>query len=106
MERRGVYADATGQGRSKKKYWRTSHKFDIVVPKTLEDSLDVDCKIGTGLLEKDIRKEMKNVKIAFKKLDRLTPKHMQTVKIKPGYSYFSTHMIFDNKIDRYLTVNA
>ena len=42
MERHGVYADATGQDGSKKKYWRTTHKFGTEVPKTVEGTLEVD----------------------------------------------------------------
>ena len=72
MERSGVYVAATGQGGAKKKWWRTTHKFGIEVPKTVEDSLEIYSKTGTDLCDETIRKEMTNVRILFEKIDGLT----------------------------------
>ena len=94
----GVYAPDIGQGGSKKKYWCTTHKFGIEVLKTVQDNLDIDSKRGTDFWEKNIRKEMTNVRIEFENIDGMTPEQMRTGKIKPGYKYFSTHMIFYIKI--------
>ena len=68
MERRSVYVDTTGNGRFKKKYWCTTHKFVIEVQKKVEDALEIDCKMGTELWERDIRKETTNVITMIKKL--------------------------------------
>ena len=43
--------------------------------------------------------EMKNIKIAFDKLEGVTEEEMHTGKVKPGYKYYGTPMIFDIKID-------
>ena len=94
MERRGVYAVAMGQVGSNNKYWRTTHKFGIEVLKTVENAPEIDCLKGTEFWEKYIRKKMKNVRIAFKNLNGVTPDHMKTGKIKRGYKYLSTHMMF------------
>ena len=53
----------------KSKYWRTSHKFGIRIPKTVEEALEIDRITGTDFWTKAIEKEMKNVRIAFAKLD-------------------------------------
>ena len=56
MKRRCVYVAAMGQGGSKKKYWRTTHKFGIEVSKTVEDALDINSKIVTYFWENSISK--------------------------------------------------
>ena len=63
MEWCGVYAPDMGQGGSNKKYWCTTHKFGIEVPKTVQEDLKIDCKTGTDFWEKAIRKEMTKVRI-------------------------------------------
>ena len=60
---------ATGYDVSKNKYWRTTHKFDIEVPKTVGGTLYIDSKMGTYFWDKSIGKEMKFFIIAFEKLD-------------------------------------
>ena len=37
---------------------------------------------------------MTNVRIAFEKLDSVTPDEMRKGKIKPGYEHINGHMIF------------
>ena len=73
MERSGVYAAATGHCGAKKKYWCTTHKFGIGVPRTVEDALDINRKTGTNFWGEDIRKETTNVRIAFEDLNSVTP---------------------------------
>ena len=41
---------------------------------------------------------MKNVRIAFKKLDCVTTDEMRKGKIKPGYEHVNVQMIFDIKM--------
>jgi len=45
---------------------------------------------------------MKNVRVsvAFEKIDGVTEQQMRTGKIRPGYSFCSTHMIFDGSFTR------
>ena len=92
-----VYAAATDQDGSKKKYCLTTHKFGVELPKTVEDNLEINCKIGTDFWEKASRKEINNLIITFEKLDGVMPQRMKTDNIKPGNNYCSTHMIFDLK---------
>ena len=93
VERLGVYVYDTGQCGSKNKYWRTTHKFYIEVPQTVQDYLETDRKTVTDLWVKYIRKDMKIFRITLQKLDGVMPEHIQTDKIKHGYNYFSTHMV-------------
>ena len=86
IKRHSVYEDAAGQGEAKKKYWRTSHKFGIKQLKIVEDTLDIDRKMGTDFQGKAIMKEIKNVIVEFNKIDGVNPEQMRTGKIKPGYS--------------------
>jgi len=42
---------------------------------------------------------MRNIRIAFEKLDGITEDKMRTGKVKPGFTYCPTHMIFDIKMN-------
>ena len=53
----------------KAKYWRTTHKFGIEVPKLVTEAYTIDQKTGTRLWTDAIAKEMKNVRVAFEKLE-------------------------------------
>ena len=81
------------------KYWRTSHKFIIRVPKTLKQAYDIDRKSGTVFWTMYIEKEMANAYIAIEKIYCLTPNDTRKVKIRPGYEHVNVHMIFDIKMD-------
>ena len=47
-----------------KRYWRTTHKFGIRVPKTVEEALAIDEETGTDFWRKALGKEMTKVKVA------------------------------------------
>ena len=49
---------------------------------------------------------MRNVRVAFEKIDGVTKTQMKRGKIRPGYSFCSTHMIFDVKMDGSFTRKA
>jgi len=56
----------------KSKYWRTTHKFGIEIPKSVEEAYEIDRVTGTSHWTRAIEKEMKNVRVAFEKLDGIT----------------------------------
>ena len=85
--------------KAKSKYWKNTHKFGIEIPKSVSEAYKIDRETGTNHWTKAIEKEMKNVRIAFEKIDDVDEKQMKTGKVKPGYSFCSTHMIFDVKMD-------
>jgi len=90
----------------KSKYWRSTHKFGIEIPKSVNDAYEIDRLTGTNHWTKAIEKEMRNVRVAFEKIDGVDEKKMRTGKVKPGYSFCSTHMIFDVKMDGSFTRKA
>ncbi len=90
----------------KAKYWRTSHKFGIRVPKSVDEAYQIDKETKTDYWTKAIAKEMKNVRVAFEKVDGVTTEQMKSGKAKPGYKYCGTHMIFDIKMDGKFTRKA
>ena len=49
----------------KAKYWRTTHKFGIRVPKSVDEALAIDKENRNTLWYTDIQKEMKNVRVDF-----------------------------------------
>jgi len=85
--------------RVKSKYWRTTHEFGIEVPKSVEQAYEIGRVTGTCHWTRAIEKEMKNVRVAFEKLEDVSEEQMKTGKIRPGYSYCSKHMVFDIKMD-------
>ena len=93
-------------GKVKSKYWRNTHKFGIRIPKTVQEAYEIDKETGTDFWTKAIAKEMKNVRIAFESVDGVTPEQMREGKVKPGFNYITTHMIFDIKMDGKFTRKA
>ena len=79
----------------KSKYWRTSHKFGILVPKTVKYAYDIDRQLWTEFWTKDIAKDMTNVRIEFEKLDGVTPDETRKREINPVYEHVNMNMIFD-----------
>ena len=59
-----------------KKYWRTTHKFGIEVLNTVEYGLEFYHKTVTAFLDKAIKKDIKNVRTVFDKLDGVTTEHI------------------------------
>ena len=52
----------------KAKYCRTTHKFGIQVPKTVDEAYNIDQQTGTIFWKKAIEKEISNVCVAFEVL--------------------------------------
>jgi hypothetical protein len=49
----------------KKKYWRTTHKFGIRLPKTMKEALHLDAVNGNHFWDDAIKKEMSKACIAY-----------------------------------------
>ena len=73
-------------------YWKCTHKFGILIPKSVKEALLLDDETGTDLWQKAIEKEMKNVIPAFMFLE-------QDKKVPIGYQHIDCHMIFNVKMD-------
>ncbi len=84
----------------KSRYWKTSHKYGVRLPHSVQESLQIDKETGTDFWWKAIQKEMKKVMVAFEFDDGLTP--VQVRQNKAAYVAFQEikcHMIFDVKMD-------
>ncbi len=71
---------------------RTTHKYNIEVPRTIQHAIEIDTKNNNRYWQDAIKKEMTNVGVAF---DILPPGE----RPKPGYTKASGHIAFDVKMD-------
>ena len=83
----------------KSKYWKTSHKFGIKLPHTVDEALAIDRQTGTNFWAKAIDKELGKIKVAWEARDDLTPEEVRMGKGLIGYTEIKCHMIFDVKMD-------
>ena len=73
-------------------YHKNNLKFGIEVPKSIRDAILLDKENGNTFWQDAINKEMTNVKIEFKFLEK-------DAHPPPGYKKIQCHIIFDVKID-------
>ena len=78
--------------RGAKKYAKTTMKFGIECPKTVEEALALDSKNGNTLWADAITKEMKNVRVAFNIGEKGDSPPV-------GHQFIKCHMIFDVKME-------
>ena len=85
----------------KKKYWRTTHKYGVRVPKTWEEALDLDRQNGNNLWRDAINKEMSKAKVSWKVLDGISPEEARKGKVDEliGFQEIRNHLVFDVKMD-------
>ena len=74
----------------KKRYFRTTQKFGVEIPKTVKRALEIDQETGTTYWRDAIEKEMGTVRIAFNILE-------EGEKPPPGFNFIGCHMVFDVK---------
>jgi len=72
----------------------------------VQEAYKIDRTTETSHWTRAIDKEMQNVRIAFERLENITEDQMRGGKIKPGYTYCCTHMVFDIKMDGLFTRKA
>jgi hypothetical protein len=82
----------------KSHYWRTTHKFGIRLPHSVEEALKIDRFTNLNAWREAIEKEMKNVRPAFERWDGTIDQAMSG-KLLVGYQRICCHMIFDIKMD-------
>ena len=89
----------------KTKYWRTSHKYGVRVPKSPEEALKLDAEMlrsgGQAFWEKAMQKEMAKAKVAYEEVEGVTPEQIRRNEVEnmKGYQEITCHMIFDVKMD-------
>jgi hypothetical protein len=82
----------------KSRYWKTTHKFGIRLPHSVEEALRIDEETGTDLWRKAVEKEMKNVMPAFELWEDGTVADARSGKKLVGYQEVSCHTVFDIKM--------
>jgi Reverse transcriptase (RNA-dependent DNA polymerase). len=87
------------------RYWRTTHKFGIKLPKTVEEAYRLDEETGTSFWRDAIQKELKKVRVAFEK-SSISVDEMRTGQALPGYQEIGYHWVFDIKMDGSFTRKA
>ena len=96
----------------KTKYWSTTHKFGIKMPKNVSEALRFDEEMSTPnkkctLWYDAIKKEMKNIRIAFKEWEGGTIQDLEACpQLLPGYQYVDCRMNFEIKMDGNFTGKA
>jgi hypothetical protein len=83
----------------KSKYWRTTHKFGIRLPHTVEEALRLDKESGTDFWARAIEKERRKVKVAWEVRNDLNIADVRSGKALIGFTEIKCHMIFDVKMD-------
>ncbi|KAL7528322.1 hypothetical protein ACHAXR_005938, partial [Thalassiosira sp. AJA248-18] len=71
---------------------KSTHKYGIEVPTSVKHAIEIDRKNGDTFWQDALNKEMTNVGIAFKILEK-------EEALPPGYKKSSGHIIFDVKMD-------
>ena len=71
---------------------RKKSKFGTATPATYEEAIILDRQNGNTLWQDAVKKEMKNVEIAFKFIDNGEP-------VPIGFKRITCHLIFDVKFD-------
>lgn len=65
----------------KKKYWPTTHKFGIRIPKTLAEALQLDAENGNHLWEEAIKKEMSRANVFYVSVAGCMPEQVRANQV-------------------------
>ena len=85
----------------KSRYWKTTHKFGIRLPKTTEEALQIDKITGTDFWRKVVNKDMSKFNIAWKVNDGHNPSEARaaTATALVGFQEIGSHLIIDVNMD-------
>ena len=89
-------------GKVKSRYWKTSHKYGVRLPHSVQEALQIDKETGTDFWWSAIQKELKKVMVAFEYDESTTPEQIREGLAKGkyvGFQEIKCHMIFDVKMD-------
>lgn len=88
--------------KAKTKYWRTTHKFGIELPKSVKEALALDQKNGNTFWRDALNKEMNRVKVSFKRnTEGYNPDQMRNGEAQEYRSFteIDCHVVFDVKMN-------
>lgn len=85
----------------KAKYWRTTHKYGVRLPKRADEALKIDRETGTKFWETAMNKEMKKAQVAYEEVPNCTPVEARANQVPEltGFQEISCHLVFDVKMD-------
>jgi hypothetical protein len=87
-------------GKVKSRYWKTSHKFGVRLPHSVQEALQIDKETGTDFWWRAIQKETSKVTVALEYYESMTPEQLrQDPTAYVGFQEIKCHMIFDVKMD-------
>ena len=87
--------------KTKAKYWRTTHKYGVRLPKSAAEALQIDKETGTKFWENALNKEMSKAKVSYEEVVGCTPEEVRAGKVPSltGFQEIECHLIFDVKMD-------
>jgi hypothetical protein len=79
----------------KSRYWKTTHKFGICLPKTVKEALEIDRVTNTDFWRQAVKKEMAKVKIALATHDGHTLQQVREGKVPQfiGFQDIGCHIV-------------
>jgi hypothetical protein len=69
----------------KSRYWKTTHKFGVRMPKSVLEAFKLDEENGNDLWRKSIEKEMGKARVAFERVEGYSPDDCRQNKALVGY---------------------
>lgn len=87
--------------KAKTKYWRTTHKYGVRLPKSAAEALQLDKENGNNLWAEAMSKEMGKAKVAYEEMPDCTPEDVRKglVPELTGFQEITCHIVFDVKMD-------
>ena len=89
-------------GKVKSRFWKTSHKYGVRLPHSVQEALQIDKETGTDFWWNAIQKELKKAMVALEYDEGVTPAQIRSGLAKDkyvGFQEIKCHMIFDVKMD-------
>jgi hypothetical protein len=87
--------------KTKTKYWHTTHKYGVRLPKNAAEALRFDQEDGFPYWENAMKKEMGKAKVAYEEVPDCTPEQVQKNQVPEltGFQEITCHIVFDVKMD-------
>ena len=84
----------------KRKYWKTTHKYGVRLPKTVDEALRLDKQNGDKQWENAIKKEMGKANVAYVPVENMTVEQARRSEGELiGFQEIKCHIVFDVKMD-------
>lgn len=87
--------------KTKAKYWRTTHKYGVRMPKSVDEAVRIDDVNGNTLWQDALKKEMDKASDAYEAREEFTPDDVRQGKVPElrGHQEIKCHVVFDVKMD-------